>query len=78
MNRIRIQIGLDRPVLLPCASHREAEARAERLVELFRLAGQDNNPCPVVCSGDRWTIQGLHDLVTVTVEEVHVRAQSAS
>jgi hypothetical protein len=76
MNRIRIQVGLDKPVNLTCASRTEAIQRAERLVELFRLAGNDRPLLPVRGSArsGRWTVEGLHDPITVTVEKAQRHA----
>lgn len=76
MTRIRVQIGLDRPVNLTCASRTEAVQRAEHLVELFRLAGNDRPLLPVRGSArsGRWTVEGLHDPITVTVEKAQSHA----
>ncbi len=76
MNRIRIQIGPDKPVCLTCNTRTEAIQRAQRLVELFRLAGNGRPLLPVRGSarGGRWTVEGLHDPITVTVEGVRRHA----
>ncbi len=72
MTRIHVQIGLDKPVDIICANRDEAIRRAESLIGMFRRAGSGRPPFPVSGSARRgcWTVEGLHDPITVTVEGV--------
>ena len=69
MSRIRVQIGVDDPIEIACATKTEALERAERLVTMFRRAGSGRSPLPVRGSAKagKWTVEGLHDPIKVTV-----------
>ncbi|MDA8216126.1 MAG: hypothetical protein M0Z94_00760 [Dehalococcoidales bacterium] len=69
MRKIRVQIGVDDPIEIPCATKAEAIKRAEGLVSMFRRAGSGRPPLQVHGSARRgsWTVEGLHDPIKVTV-----------